>query len=141
MKRKAVDDGGDIAVDLVDRTVFDPHALPRTAEFLGHQHGEGGVNALSHLGLGHDHGDRVVGCDGDPAVERDGATGCIGWRAADEALARWQERPSKEECATGAETGEEEGPSLHRGAAGREGTHGTSGWRRRVWVIGAGERA
>ena len=90
-----------IAVDLIDRAVLHPHARPIALELFRQEHRQRGVRALSHLGFGHHHGDRVVGGDGEPAVERDGRAAGIGTRAPDEPLARGEQRPAQKQRTSG----------------------------------------
>ena len=39
---------------------FHPEQLPGEVQLLGQEHGQGGVDALTHLGFGEDHGDQVI---------------------------------------------------------------------------------
>ena len=59
----------EIAVDGIDRRLRDADLAPIAVELFGEQHGKARVHALSHLAARHDHRDRIVNADLDPAVE------------------------------------------------------------------------
>ena len=66
---QAVDHGGQVVVDRIQRRMLGAHAGPVGVQFVGQHHGQAGQHALAHLALGHHHRHGVVAGDLDPAVE------------------------------------------------------------------------
>ena len=57
---------------LADRRHLDPHLLPVALQLLGQDHRQRGVYALTHLRLGEQESDGVVGGDPDPGIQHGG---------------------------------------------------------------------
>jgi hypothetical protein len=70
MKGQAGDQHGDVAVNAVGPGLFQAHAVEGHIEFFGHQHGQRGVDALTHLAARHGQHHSTVFGDLDPAVQR-----------------------------------------------------------------------
>ena len=102
MEGQALDHGGQVVVDRVDRRVFGANPRPVGVELVSQQHCQRGVDALAHLAFGHHHRDEVVAANLDPAVEallalRDRQLGAAG-----QALARRQQAPAQHQRAADA---------------------------------------
>ena len=112
----------EIAVDQIDRRLLDADLAPIAVELLGEQHGETRVHALSHLAARHDHRDRIVGADLDPAVEGElpilHRQRCL---AAQPRGCR-QHRPSDHQSPDPAEARQQHRASFHDGGMIRRGT-------------------
>ncbi len=57
---------------LVGRGMGQAHAVEIRLQFLGDQQGQGGIDPLPHLHLGHDQGDHAVAADLDEGVRLEG---------------------------------------------------------------------
>ena len=104
---EAVGEGG------VGRRALGTHARPVCVQLLGGQHGERGVDALTHVDVGDVDGDGVVRADLDPAAEKAFAV------AGDEDSSPGVEgvdpgAVAEGQAARGGHRADEEGPALHR---------------------------
>ena len=71
MKGQAGHQHGHIAVNAVAASLLQTHAVQGHIQFFGHQHGQRGVDALTHFTARHGQHHGTVGCDLDPAVQGD----------------------------------------------------------------------
>jgi len=70
MKRQSLTQHRDVAINLADRRLHHPDARQRHVEFLSHQHGERGHDALPHLAARQHDGHLALRRHHDPAIER-----------------------------------------------------------------------
>ena len=113
MERQSIDHGRDVVVDRALRRHFRADLRPVGIEFVGQQHRQRGMNALTHLGLRHDHGDVIVGADPHPAVECGFAWLRRQRVAVAKSSARRQQAPADAQCAGGGHGAYHEGPAIH----------------------------
>ena len=113
VKRQTSQQHGHVAVDRVGAGLFQMHLVQCHIELLGHQHGQAGVDALSHFAAGHGQYDRAILRDLDPTVQRDRVLGrqhvCRGARA----RARRHGAPAYDQGAGGAQGAQYPGTAFH----------------------------
>jgi len=62
--------GAEAGMELIDDCRFDPDIFPVDVELFGNDHGQTGLDSLSHLGRPGDEGNDAVGPDADVGIER-----------------------------------------------------------------------
>jgi hypothetical protein len=114
-----------VCVGIERRRLLDAHESPVRIHFFRRHHGQRGLRTLAHFAMGDEHGDDVVGRDGDPRVQSAGPVGIVRTHAVP---ARREDGPAdaEREAAARERAGADEGAasplSERRGRPGR-GSH------------------
>ena len=115
MKGQSVDCGGNVVVDRIDTGVSSAHLSPVGIKLIGQQHGQTGMNALPHLRLRHEHRDRAVSAQADPAVEGH-LPRCHGRQnRRHQSLAYWHQPPADRQPAHRCNRSQDEIPACRHG--------------------------
>ena len=115
MKGQAIDQRGKVVVDRVDAGIPGANLRPVGVKLVGQQHRQTGMDPLPHLRLRHQYGDRAIGTQADPAVERQlpGRHGRQGRRH--QTLSHRQQAPADRQAADRCNRSEDEIPACRHG--------------------------